>query len=66
MVRIVKLKPAKEVKKRCVCKGCGATLEYVPNDVKEYHGMRSISGGPDGSEWIDCPNCSKQVILNSW
>lgn len=65
MVRIVKIKPAKEVKKRCVCKGCGATLEYVPNEIKSYHG-RDMSGGPDGREWIVCPNCNKDVTLRSW
>ena len=65
MVRTIKIKPAKEATKRCVCKNCGATLEFVQRDVKRYDGT-DISGGPDGHEWIDCPNCSGRVILRSW
>lgn len=65
MVGIVDEGPDPSVVKQVVCRGCGAKLEYVPNDVKEQHG-RDYSGGPDGCEWIDCPKCSKQVILRSW
>lgn len=65
MVKVIKVTPHKTVKKRCVCKGCGATLEYVPNEVQSYHG-RDYGGGPDGHEWIVCPNCTKKVILRSW
>ncbi len=65
MVRIVDEGPDPSVVKHVVCRGCGAKLEYVPNDVKERHG-HDYSGGSDGSEWIDCPKCSKQVILRSW
>jgi len=64
MVRVVSLKPDKKVIKRCVCGGCGATLEYVPNDIQSYSGT-DYSGGPSFSEWIECPNCHKQVILKS-
>lgn len=53
------------VEKRIVCIYCGRTIAYVQNDVKSVHGT-DISGGPDGSEWIDCPGCSKQIILRSW
>ncbi|MFC1638020.1 hypothetical protein ACFL2R_01210 [Patescibacteria group bacterium] len=64
-VRVIEIKPDESVVKRVVCKSCGATLEYVPNDIKEYHG-RDYSGGPDGREWITCPNCNKDVTLRSW
>jgi len=31
---------------------------------KEYHGV-DYSGGSDGKEWIDCPQCSHEVILKA-
>lgn len=64
-VKIIKLKPAREIAKRVVCRECGATLEYIPIDVKSYHGT-DMSGGPDGYEWVDCPNCKKRAIIRSW
>ena len=64
-VRVIKTDPAPEVVKQIVCRHCGATLEYVPNDVKSYHGT-GIGGGPDGQEWVDCPNCNKKAIIRSW
>lgn len=64
-VKVIKIEPHKSVVKEVVCYHCGATLEYVSNDVKEYHG-RDWSGGPDGREWIVCPNCHKDVTLRSW
>lgn len=62
---ISKGKPAKEVVKRATCKNCGARMEYVPADVKRYDGT-DISGGPDGCEWIDCPECKARITLRSW
>lgn len=64
-IRVLSIKPAKEVVKKVACKNCGARLAYTPSDVKEQHGT-DIGGGPDGCEWIVCPNCKKQVILRSW
>ena len=65
MVRIVKIEPSPEVVKQIVCRSCGATLEYLPLEVQSRHGT-DIGGGPDGCEWINCPNCNKQVIIKSW
>jgi predicted RNA-binding Zn-ribbon protein involved in translation (DUF1610 family) len=65
MVRVVDPGPAPEVVKQAICRSCGARLEYVPNDVKTYNG-KDYSGGSDGQDWIDCPQCSKRVILRSW
>jgi hypothetical protein len=53
------------VKKSCVCRHCSAIIEYLPIDMKSYHG-RDYGGGPDGREWIVCPNCHKDVTLRSW
>jgi hypothetical protein len=64
-VKVISVKPAKSVVKKVVCRNCGAKLEYVPKDVKEYHGT-DYGGGPDGREWIVCPNCREDVTLRSW
>lgn len=65
MVRILCDEPDPAVVKKISCRGCGARLEYVPNDVKSRHGT-DYGGGPDGAEWIDCPRCGKRVIIRSW
>jgi hypothetical protein len=64
-MKVISRKPAKSAIKRKVCPHCGATLEYVANDVQERHGT-DYGGGPDGAKWIDCANCNKQIILESW
>jgi len=65
MVQIVSSIPDRSVVKQVVCRHCGSTLEYVPSNVKEYHG-KDYSGGSDGYEWVDCPHCSKKAIIRSW
>lgn len=63
-VRVVKEAPSPQVEKEIVCRECGRTLAYVPNDVQSYHGT-DISGGPDGHTWVNCP-CGKKAIISSW
>ena len=65
MVKVISTEPHESVVKQVICKNCGATLEYVPNEVKKYSG-RDMGGGPDGREWIDCPNCNKEATIRSW
>lgn len=64
-VRVLSIEPPPEVIQRITCKHCGARLEYVPNDIQVYHG-RDYGGGPDGQEWVDCPNCKKKAIIRAW
>jgi hypothetical protein len=59
MVRIVKVEPHPTVVKEVVCRSCGATLEYVPNDVESR--TASCMGDIDVYRFIKCPNCSKDV-----
>ena len=60
MVQVVDTKPHKSVIKEVVCRSCGATLEYVPNDVQsETH--CDYGGGRDLYRFIKCPNCGKKV-----
>jgi hypothetical protein len=64
-VKVIKKKPDQSVVKRVVCRNCGATLEYVPKDVHRWDGT-DMGGGPDGEEWINCPECKEKVIIRSW
>ena len=64
-VRVIKTEPDPRVVKRGICEHCGATLEYTPNDIHKYEGT-DYSGGPDGYEWINCPNCNKEAVIRSW
>lgn len=65
MARVIKIEPSSEVAKQIVCRGCGATIEYVPNEVQSRSGT-DYGGGPDGVEWVNCPNCGKQITIRSW
>lgn len=65
MVKVVNEQPDPKVVKQIVCKSCGVTLEYLPIEVKVYNGT-DYGGGPEGHEWIDCPQCQNKVILKSW
>jgi hypothetical protein len=53
------------VKKKFTCDNCGAIVEYVKADIREYHGT-DYSGGADGQTWVVCPGCSEKYILSSW
>ncbi len=63
-VRVLEEKPSPEVEKKITCRHCGRMLAYVPNDVQERHGT-DYSGGPDGSEWVNCP-CGKPAVIRTW
>ena len=64
-VKIIDAAPDPEVVKCISCRQCGARLEYTPIDVQSVNGT-DYGGGPDGQEWIICPNCNKQVIIRAW
>lgn len=62
MVKVISTVPHKSVVKEVVCKHCGATLEYTPNDVVENH-WKDYSGDSNITQFIVCPNCSKEAII---
>ena len=64
-VKIIDIGPDPSVVKRVTCRHCGAILEYVPNDVKTINRV-DYGGGPDGEEWVVCPNCMEKAIIRSW
>jgi DNA-directed RNA polymerase subunit RPC12/RpoP len=63
-IRILSIKPPREVIKKAVCKNCGARLVYTPNDVEHVPGCSGGYGEYDSYDRIICPNCQKGVIVN--
>lgn len=61
-VKIISKEPDKSVVKRFICKNCGATLEYTPNDV-EYKSYQDYGGGSDTYAEFICPNCGKKLQI---
>jgi len=59
MVTIVNKEPHSSVVKEVICRNCGATLSYVPMEVKEKT-YKDYGGGSDTERWIDCPNCNNK------
>lgn len=64
-VKVISKWPDPKVVKHATCGGCGAQLEFVPNDVERREGT-DYGGGPYGTEWVVCPDCGKEVIIRSW
>lgn len=62
MVTVVSRVPAKEVVKQVVCRSCGCTLEYVPNDIKEDYDT-DYTGSKDYYRYIKCPDCGHEVRI---
>lgn len=51
--------------KRVTCRHCASIVEYEAREVKDVHGT-DCGGGPDGQEWVDCPNCGGRAVIRSW
>ena len=62
MVTVVNRGPHQSAVKECICRNCGATLQYVPRDVKEKT-ARDYGGGSDTYYFIECPACNEQVFV---
>jgi hypothetical protein len=60
MVTVLNPKPHASVLKTCVCRNCGAELQYTPSEVQR--GVDSdYAGGRDPYTYIVCPQCTKEV-----
>lgn len=62
MVAIVSTSPDASVVKHVICRNCGATLAYVPRDVKNRIDT-DYTGGRDNVRFIICPNCGSSVTV---
>ena len=65
MVRVVSTVPPEDVVKRIVHTHCGATLEYLPIDVKSHH-YRDYDGSGDTDYYIVCPHCNQRVMVKGY
>lgn len=60
MIKIICEDPHKDVVKETVCKNCGVTLGYTPNEVKD--GVETdYGGGRESYRYIVCPRCTHKV-----
>lgn len=62
MIKIINPIPDPRVVKEVICKNCGVTLGYTPNDVVSSRGV-DIDGSSYTYKYIRCPNCEAQVII---
>ena len=62
MPRVIRKEAPIEKEAKCEC---GAVVGYHRDEVQSRHGL-DISGGPDGEEWIVCPDCSRRITLRVW
>jgi DNA-directed RNA polymerase subunit RPC12/RpoP len=62
MVTVVSTVPHPSVVKEVVCKNCGATLQYTPNDIKEGKSY-DYTGSFDMVYSIKCPPCGNDVFV---
>lgn len=62
MVTVVSTVPHPSVVKEAICRNCGATLNYVPNDIKEDYST-DYTGGKDYYKYIQCPPCGNKVHI---
>lgn len=62
MATIVTPPPEKFVK----CNTCGATISYLPEDVRER--TYTVMGESSGDRVVKCPreNCTGVGVLSSW
>lgn len=64
-ITVVKKEPHPSVVKEIICKNCGCTLQYTPNDeLRDYHS--DYTGGRDYYSYIDCPECANRVITKGY
>lgn len=62
MVRVINSTPDASIVKQKVCRNCGVTLEYTPNDVAIKKTI-DYTGHVDVDHVIKCPSCQKEVYV---
>lgn len=65
MVTVVSTIPHPTVVKEVVCKNCGATLSYVPKDIKS-HSYKDYDGGGNTDYFIKCPPCGEKIYVKKY
>jgi uncharacterized protein with PIN domain len=62
MVRVINSTPDASVVKQKVCRNCGVTLEYTPNDVQTKRSV-DYTGHVEFDRFVKCPSCHKEVYV---
>lgn len=52
--------------KTITCKSCTHRIEYSLGEIRLLYSGKDYSGGSDGAEGFNCPNCRKQIITRAW
>jgi hypothetical protein len=65
MITILDPVPSSEVLKKSICRNCGVTLQYVPNDIKQGKSY-DYTGDCDTYYFIPCLNCNHAVIVKRY
>ena len=60
MIRIIKTEPHKSIVKEVICRNCGTTLEYTPNDVLVDY-TTDYLGDRDYFSYVGCLACTCKV-----
>lgn len=62
MIRIIDDKPHPTVVRQVVCKNCGVTIEYTPNEIKSKN-VSDYGGGSDTYHFLKCPKCDHTIYV---
>ena len=62
-IKIINDIPDSSVVKRAICRNCGVTLEYTPNDTR-LEVVGDYGGGRDTYRRIDCPKCHSVITVH--
>lgn len=62
MITIVNREPHHSVVKEVICRHCGVTLNYTPNDI-QHRTDTDFTGCSDTVYYIKCPNCNTNIFV---
>lgn len=62
-VIIINETPAPSVVKQCICRNCGVTLQYTPNDTTSVS-ESDYGGGRDTFNVIHCVKCNTRIRVS--
>ena len=62
MVKVISIEPHPDVVKQVVCKNCGSTLEYTPQDIFVKTWV-DYGGDTNKTQYIECPTCKIGIVI---
>ena len=52
--------------KRITCRNCASIIEYTESEVRNLWSGTDYSGGSDGADGFECPQCGKEIHTKRW